>query len=125
LPGLLAHRKIETQKWRSMTISVKADRLKEILRDAREQVASIAICIAGKWSDEYFYIQEINDVITERGAVTIMVLQSVKDWTCTLVDISIISAVKFNKYIMVKGLLTSEVDVGNRTIVPHHVFEYF
>ena len=104
-----------------MIVWLKADHLKNVLKDARNKNVSISICSkAGNWS-EYFHINEIKDVITERGVVTIMVLHSDQSLQNTMVDVRLISSVKFNKYMTVKGELTSEISVTSAAMVPEQV----
>lgn len=100
---------------------LKADHLKNVLKDAHKQNVSISISSkAGNWS-EYFQIDDIRDVITERGLVTIMVLHSDQSPKRALVDVRLISSVKFNKYLTVKGTLTSELSVTSAAMVPEEV----
>jgi hypothetical protein len=104
-----------------MIMWLKADYLKNVLKDAHKQNVSISICSkAGNWS-EYFQIDDIRDVVTERGLVTIMVLHSDQSPKRALVDVRLISSVKFNKYLTVKGKLTSEISVTSAAMVPEQV----
>src|SRR5690349_16209957 len=104
-----------------MIVRLKADHLKNVLKDARNQNVSISIASkAGSWS-EYFHIDEIKDVVTERGVVTIMVLHSDQSPQHAMVDVRLISGVKFNKYLTVKGTLTSEVSITSAAMVPEQV----
>jgi hypothetical protein len=107
-----------------MMISVKVNHLKNVLRDAKNQCASVAVrSRAGEWSNEYFQINEVKDVFTERGVITIMILQSEKDLRCALMDVRLIKGIRFNKYLMVKGALTREIIVIS-DLVPQRSIEF-
>jgi hypothetical protein len=106
-----------------MIVSVKVNHLKNVLRDAKNQCASVAIrSRTGESSNEYFHINEVKDVFTERGVITIVILHSEKDLRCALMDVRLIKGLRFNKYLTVKGVLTDEIVVLS-DVVQHHSIE--
>jgi len=109
-----------------MRISVARDQVKDVLSVAKTQFISISISNhSGKWSDQYFLIQDIKEVKQGSEKVTLLLLNSSKDSECLAIDIKLIFGIKLNKYLNLNGHLSDEVQiVSNDSVVPqpHEIF---
>lgn len=113
-------------KRRGMIISVKHEALKNILKDAREKQVGISIRKrSGEWSSEYSQIDEVKDVHTHNGTMTVIILLPSNDSNVRLLDLQLVAGVRFSEGLMVTGRLTDEINVESEAWIPHHVFEYF
>lgn len=102
----------------SMMLTTKAEGLRRILQEAREQFIQLALCNpAGQWSKEYYSIDHIKENRRGFENSTIIVLRSEKDSSCQMFDINLITALKFNKYLQHQGALVNEVNVVKKEAV--------
>ena len=109
-----------------MIISVRPDALRDILEDAKENRVGISVCRrGGQWSNEYCQIDEIKDVQTGDGVITVVILHPFEGSQVSLLDVQLISAVRFASKLMVMGTHALEIKVESAARIPHHVFEYF
>jgi hypothetical protein len=107
-------------------ITIKTEALGDILKDAMERRVGISICRrGGEWSKEYCEIDEVKDVRTNNGPMTVIILHPNDGSHVRLLDVQLITAVKFTSELTVMGTLTGEVKVESGNRIPHHVFEYF
>jgi hypothetical protein len=107
-------------------ITIKPEALGDVLKDAKERRVGISICRrSGEWCKEYCEIDEVKDVRTNNGSMTVIILHPNDGSHVSLLDVQLITAVKFSSKLTVMGTLTGEVKVEPGSRIPHHVFEYF
>ena len=93
-----------------MMITAAAESLKRILQVAKEQFVQVSLCNpAGQWSKEYYTIDHIKENRRGFESATMVVLRSEKDSSCQVMDVTLIAALKFNKYLQYHGALVDEV----------------
>ncbi|WP_276370932.1 hypothetical protein [Chryseolinea sp. H1M3-3] len=106
-----------------MKFEISYHQLKPTLRAIQNQHISVAIKNrSGKWSHEYFVIQELKEFVSDEVKATAIVLRSELHWE--IVDIQSISGLKLNKYLHINGQLFSELKLTaakENSLVLHNV----
>jgi hypothetical protein len=101
-----------------MKMSLRVEYLKNLLKGAKKQFINAAICNStGKWSEEYFMIDDLKVIRTEQGRVVILFVHSSNNSECAAIDIRHISALRFNKYLNIGGTLVDEVSINSKKMV--------
>jgi hypothetical protein len=96
-----------------MEVSVKVENLEAILKEIKCQYISIAVRNkTGKWSDQYFDIDDIKDIKSSGGTMTAIILHSHKNSECVVMDIRSIKGIRLNKYLFLNGGLAQEVTIN-------------
>lgn len=96
-----------------MEISITIDQLNDVLREAKKQFASLCLNNeAGISSEVYFDIDDIMEIKTSAGDMTILIMHSDIDARCHVMDVRLISRMRFNKYLNYKGFLADKIKVG-------------
>ncbi|HYF68787.1 MAG TPA: hypothetical protein VD884_11670 [Ohtaekwangia sp.] len=109
-----------------MRISVAREQIKDVLSEAKTQFISISISNqSGKWSDDYFLIQDIREFKKGGEKITLLLLKSSKDSECTVIDVTLIHGIKFNKYLSLNGHLSDEVQMVSEDSVVQQPYEIF
>jgi hypothetical protein len=95
-----------------MEVSVTTENLKSVLTEIKRQFISIAIRNrTGKWSDQYFDIDDVKEFKSNNGQVTALILHSQNDSLCIVMDIRSILGLKLSKYLTFNGDIAREVTV--------------
>jgi hypothetical protein len=106
-----------------MKVSIEVEHLKNILRGARKQFINAAICnSAGKWSEQYFVIDDLREIKTEHGTVAILLLHSPSNSECAAIDIRHISRLRFNKCLSIEGASVKELAINAKKIAEDNYF---
>jgi hypothetical protein len=68
--------------------SIKKEKIKLILRSVKEQHISISIKNkSGRWSKEYYKIEELKDIQNVEAVLTLVVLRSGCCFSCLVADL--------------------------------------
>ena len=95
-----------------MEVNVKHEDLKDILNQIKKQYINVAILDeTGEWSDEYYIVEGVKDIINRQGTTTALLLVSPKLSHCSIVDVKSIVGIKLNKYLNLNGTLLEELKV--------------
>ena len=91
---------------------MKHEDLKDILNQIKKQYINVAILDeTGEWSDEYYIVEGVKDIINRQGTTTALLLVSPKLSHCSIVDVKSIVGIKLNKYLNLNGTLLEELKV--------------
>jgi hypothetical protein len=102
-----------------MELIIEREKFKEILEEARNQFISVALGNkAGKWSDQYFTIEDVKEFKVAQSRITVLILTSSQDSRCVTIDINLLGKIKFNKYLNFNGTLAEEIKIASNNEVP-------
>lgn len=95
-----------------MEVNVRHEDLNDILNEIKKQYINVAILDeTGEWSDEYYIVEGVKDIINRQGTMTALLLVSPKLSHCSIVDVKSILGIKLNKYLNLNGTLMQELRV--------------
>lgn len=95
-----------------MHIYISGEDLKALLQEVKNQSIEVAIqSNKGKWLTDYFSIEEISEFESSSCEIPVLILRSVINSRCTILDIRNILCVKLNKYLQRNGELLDKIIV--------------
>jgi hypothetical protein len=90
--------------------SIKKEKIALVLRSIKDQHIDISIKNkSGRWSKEYYMIEELKDIKHEQTALTLVVLRPGCFSCCVVADLNSIYGIKLNKYLNLDGHLIREL----------------
>jgi hypothetical protein len=106
------------EKGGNMIMAVTIENLKSLLIEAKHQFIGILLCNrAGEWSDESYEIDIVKEIRNGSQKTTLLVVHSAKNSACLVVDVNLISGIKFNKYLHHDGSLVDEIRIHRKNKV--------
>ena len=92
--------------------SIKKEKITQVLKSIKEQHIHISIKNkSGRWSKEYYMIEEVKDIKNAQAALTLVVLRPACFSSCVIADLNSIYGIKLNKYLNLDGHLIRELSV--------------
>jgi hypothetical protein len=97
-----------------MEILVTKDRIKKLLLEAKHQFINISVSDhSGRWSSEYYQLEEIKEFKHGADKVTVLLLRS-KNAEHTMIDARFVQGIKLDKLLHLDGQLVDTIKVVSK-----------